>query len=153
MNPRRRRLGFIVAAVGMLAALILPLSSEAAAALPMRPVLLVLTVTAALIVGDCRLDRGSWAALPGFAGAVGAAVTTLELLRDPASPAPRQLGFWAMVLAVWLGAALCVTELASMRPTQRGITPNSRSRSSAAVWRAVVFYLWEVLVRGFGVSR
>ena len=44
MNPRKLRLGFILAATGMLSALILPLSSEVATALPARPATLVLTV-------------------------------------------------------------------------------------------------------------
>jgi NitT/TauT family transport system permease protein len=54
------------------------------------------------------------------------------------------------VLAVWLGAALCVMELASMRPRDDA----SRRMLSLAIpllFGAVVFYLWEVLVRGFGV--
>ena len=34
MNPRRLRLGFILAAAGMLCAVVLPLSSEAVAGLP-----------------------------------------------------------------------------------------------------------------------
>jgi len=55
-----------------------------------------------------------------------------------------------MVLAVWLGAALCVIQLATMRP--RGDA--SRRTLGLAIpllFGAVVFYLWEVLVRGFGV--
>src|ERR1700687_3089553 len=56
-----------------------------------------------------------------------------------------------MVLAVWLGAALCVMQLASMRPRDHA----SRRALNLAIpllFGAVVFYLWEVLVRGFGVS-
>ena len=48
MNPRRLRLGFILAAAGMLVALVLPLSSEAVAPLLARPVLLALTLAAVL---------------------------------------------------------------------------------------------------------
>ena len=40
MNPRRLRLGFIFAAAGALAVLVLPLSSEAVTALSARPILL-----------------------------------------------------------------------------------------------------------------
>ncbi len=56
-----------------------------------------------------------------------------------------------MVLAVWLGAALCVTKLASTHPRGDG----SRRTLNLAIpllFGAIVFYLWEVLVRGFGVS-
>jgi NitT/TauT family transport system permease protein len=49
MNPRRLQLGFIVAAAGMLCPLVLPLSSEAVATLSARPILLALTLAAALL--------------------------------------------------------------------------------------------------------
>src|SRR5260370_29256696 len=54
-----------------------------------------------------------------------------------------------MVLAVWLGAAFCVIQLASMRPRDDA----SRRALNLAIpllFGAVAFYLWEVLVRGFG---
>ena len=151
MNPGRRRLGFILAAAGMFAALVLPLSGEVAAALPARPVLLAFTLAAALLLAIAAGIPGYRSVVPGFAGVLCGATTTLALLRDPGVAGSAAAGFWAMVLAVWLGAALCVVQLASMRPRAKA----SRRVLGLAVpllFGAVVFYLWEVLVRGFGVS-
>jgi NitT/TauT family transport system permease protein len=152
MNPRRLRLGFIFAAAGALAALVLPLSSEAVTALSARPILLALTLAAiALFAASAWAGGGSRAIALGLAGGLCGAVTTLVLLRDPGIAGAAAAGFWAMVLAVWLGAALCVVELASRRPHDDA----SRRMLGLAVpllFGVVVFYLWEVLVRGFGVS-
>jgi NitT/TauT family transport system permease protein len=151
MNPRRLRLGFIFAAAGALAALVLPLSSEAVTALSARPILLALTLAAIALFASSAWAGGSRAIALGLAGGLCGAVTTLVLLRDPGIAGAAAAGFWAMVLAVWLGAALCVVELASRRPHDDA----SRRMLDLAVpllFGAVVFYLWEVLVCGFGVS-
>jgi NitT/TauT family transport system permease protein len=151
MNPRRLRLGFIFAAAGALAALVLPLSSEAVTALSARPILLALTLAAIALFAASAWAGGSRAIALGLAGGLCGAVTTLVLLRDPGIAGAAAAGFWAMVLAVWLGAALCVVELASRRPHDDA----SRRMLGLAVpllFGALVFYLWEILVRGFGVS-
>jgi len=151
MNPRRLRLGFVFAAAGALAALVLPLSSEAVTALSARPILLALTLAAIALFAASAWAGGSRAIALGLAGGLCGAVTTLVLLRDAGIAGAAAAGFWAMVLAVWLGAALCVVELASRRPHDDA----SRRMLGLAVpllFGAVVFYLWEVLVRGFGVS-
>jgi len=116
MNPRRRRLGFIVAAAGMLAALALPLSSEAAGGLPARPILLALTLAAALLFAAAAWAGGLPAIALGLTGVLCGAATTLVLLHDAGIAGAAAAAFWAMVLAVWLGAALCVVQLASERP-------------------------------------
>ena len=150
MNPRRPRFGFILAAAGVLCAVVLPLSSEAVATLPARPIWLALTLASALLFAVAAWTGETRAIAPGFAGVLCGAAITLALLRDPGVGGSAAAGFWAMVLAVWLGAALCVIQLATMRP--RGDA--SRRTLSLAIpllFGAVVFYLWEVLVRGFGV--
>jgi len=151
VNPRRRRLGFILAVVGMFAALILPLSSEATLALPARPILFVFTIAAALLFAMAGWIRGFWAVFPGFAGAICGAATTLALLRDPSIAGSAATGFWAVVLAVWLGAAMCVVQLASLHPRD-ALPRRALGLTIPLLFGAVVFYLWEVLVRGFGVS-
>jgi NitT/TauT family transport system permease protein len=151
MNPRRLRLGFILAVAGMLCALVLPLASEAVAALTARPILLVLTLAAALLFAAAAGIGGSRAIAPGFAGTLCGAAVTLALLGDPAIAGMAAAGYWSMVLAVWLAAALCVMQLASVLPRDHA----SRRVLNLAIpllFGAVVFYLWEVLVRGFGVS-
>jgi NitT/TauT family transport system permease protein len=151
MNPRRLRLGFIFATAGMLLAPALPLSREAVASLPAQPTVLALTIAAALLFTAAASTGGSRAITFGFAGVLCATLTTLALLRDADIGGAAAAGFWAMVLAVWLGAALCVIQLASVRPRHRA----SRRVLNLAIpllFGAVVFYLWEVSVRGFGVS-
>ena len=151
MNPRRLRLGFIFAAAGALAVLVLPLSSEAVTALSARPILLALTLAAIALFAASAWAGGSRAIGLGLAGALCGAATTLVMLRDPAIAGSAAAGFWAIVLAVWLAAALCVMQLATIRPRAE---PARRALDLAVplLFGAVVFYLWEVLVRGFGVS-
>ena len=107
MNPRRRSLGFILAAAGIVSALVLPLSSETLATLPARPILLALTLAAALLFAASAWTGGPRAIALGVLGVLCGAATTLVLLRDPGIAGSAAAGFWAMVLAVWLGAALC----------------------------------------------
>jgi NitT/TauT family transport system permease protein len=150
LNPRKLRLGFILAAAGMLSALLLPLSGEAAAGLPARPPSLALTIAAVLLFAVAAWAGGTRAVGFGSAGVLCGAATTLALLRDTGIAGSAAAGFWIMVLAVWLGAALCVVQLASERPR------DARARhilnlAIPLLFGAVVFYLWEVSVRGFGV--
>src|SRR6202165_5792947 len=133
VNSRRRLLGFILATAGMLLAPALPLSSETTLAWPARPVLLAFAVAAALSFAVAAWTRGSAVVLPGINGVLCGAVTTLALLRDPGIAGSAAAGFWVMVLAVWLGAALCVIPLASMRPR------NQASRRALTLETSVMF--------------
>jgi NitT/TauT family transport system permease protein len=151
VNLRRRRLGFILSAAAMFAAVVLPLSSEAVVALPARPILTALVVAAGLLFAIAAGFRGPLAVLPGFVGVLCGAMTTLALLRDPGIAGSAAVGFWVIVLAVWLSAALCVVQLASLRPRNE-MSRRALSLAVPLLFGAVVFYLWEVLVRGFGVS-
>jgi NitT/TauT family transport system permease protein len=150
MNLRRRRLGFAVAAACMLAAVVLPLSGEAVAPLRARPTLLAVTLIAVLLLMAAAWSGGLRAAVFGLAGALGAASTTLALLRDPGVAGSAATGVWAMVLAVWLSAALCVIQLASGR-LRDPASYRALSLSVPLLFGATVFYLWEVSLRGFGV--
>jgi NitT/TauT family transport system permease protein len=134
----------------MLAALALPLSSEAVTTLPTRPNLLTVSLAGALLFAMAAWIGGVWATVFGFAGVLCAAVTTLALLHGGDVGGSAAIGFWAMVLAVWLGAALCLIELASVRPRD-GASRRILDLAIPLLFGAVVFYLWEVLVRGFGV--
>jgi NitT/TauT family transport system permease protein len=143
-------LGFFLAAAAVLSALVLPLSSETVATLLARPALLALTCSASLLFAASAWTGGSRAIVPGLVGVLSAAATSLVLLRDHGIGGSAAAGFWAMVLAVWLGAALCVVQLASIRP--RGdAARRTLNLAIPLLFGAVVFYLWEVLVRGFGV--
>ena len=81
MNPRRLRLGFIFAAAGALAALVLPLSSEAVTALSARPILLALTLAAIALFAASAWAGGSRAIALGLAG--GASCGALGGLAPP----------------------------------------------------------------------
>jgi NitT/TauT family transport system permease protein len=150
LNPRKLRLGFIMAGTGTLLALVLPLSADTVAPLQGRPMLLGLTICTVLLFAVAGWARGAVATALGFAGVLCGSAVTLALLRDPGVAGSAAAGFWAMVVAGWLAAALCVTQLAALRP--RGAS--ARRLLNLAIpllFGAVVFYLWEVLVRGFGV--
>jgi len=152
MNPQRLRWGLILATAGMLLALVLPLSGEAAAmSLSARPVELALTLGAALLFVAGAWRGGASAVVPGLMGVLCGVATTLALLRDPAIAGSAAAGFWAVVLAVWLASALCVMQLATLRPRSE---PARRVLNIVIplLFGAVVFYLWEVAIRGFGVS-
>jgi len=141
---------FSVAALATLASIPLPLSSEPAAAMTARPALLALLVAAAcLYVAAGRLTP-RWSIASGLAGAIAAGAVSLALLADPAIAGNAAIGFWLPVLATWLAAALCVARLAGIKP----LTKTSSRWLDLAIpllFGAVIIYLWEVGVRGFGV--
>jgi NitT/TauT family transport system permease protein len=151
MNPHRRRLGFVLAAAAMLGALVLPLAGATAAPLSARPWPLASTLVSVLLFAAAAWAGGWRAAAFGFAGALCGAVTTLALLRDGNVGGSAASGYWAMVLAVWLGSALGVIQLAAQRPRDHA-SRRALNLVVPLVFGAVVFYLWEVSVRGFGVS-
>jgi NitT/TauT family transport system permease protein len=151
VNQLKLRLGFILAAAGTLAALVLPLSREVVAALAARPMPLALTIMAALLFSASAWSGGSRAIVLGLAGVLCGAATTLALLRDSGIGGSAAAGFWSMVLAVWLASALCVMQLASRHPRDQG-PRRALNLAVPLLFGAVVFFLWEVGVRGSGVS-
>jgi NitT/TauT family transport system permease protein len=151
VKARSHRLGFVISLAGLLAALDSPLSSESAEALSVRPEALALVLVGAALLATAASVSAKRSILPGLLGAFCAGAATLVLLRDGAIAGSAASGFWAIVLSAWLGSALSVILLASIRP--RGMS--SRRLLGMAIpllFGAVVFYLWEVSVRGFGVS-
>jgi NitT/TauT family transport system permease protein len=144
LKAGKLRPGFLFAAAGMLSATVLPLSTGHVVSLMVRPMLLALTLAAALLFAMAACVGGNGAIVAGLAGVLAGAATTLALLRDPGIAGSAAAGFWVMVVAVWLAAAFGVTLLAAMRP---------RDVSARRALNPVVFYLWEVLVRGFGVPQ
>jgi NitT/TauT family transport system permease protein len=151
MNPRKLRLGLILTAATMLLGLVLPLSGDAAMALSARSPGLALTVGAVFLFAAGGWRGGSWAVALGLMGVLCGVATTLALLRDPAIAGSAASGFWVMVAAVWLGSALCVMQLATVRPRREPVR-RLLNIVIPLLFGAVVFYLWEVAIRGFGVS-
>jgi NitT/TauT family transport system permease protein len=151
VKARRHRLGFLVSLAGLLAALALPLSSEPAQALSARPGALALVLLGAAFLAVAASVSASRSILPGLFGAVCAGAATFFLLRDGAIAGSAASGFWAIVLSAWLSSASSVIELASLGP-RRASSRRLLGIAIPLLFGGVVFYLWEVSVRGFGVS-
>jgi NitT/TauT family transport system permease protein len=146
MDPRKFRLGLLLAAAAVALAFVAPLAPGLSArtsfwqAYALSGSLFLL----AAWLADAR------AIAPGVAGAVVAAAISLILLRDPAISGNAGVGFWAIVAAAWLPAAMCVMALAALRRVPK---PRRHMIDIAIpfLFGITVFYLWEVAVRGFGV--
>jgi NitT/TauT family transport system permease protein len=133
----------------MLVALTLPLASHEAQDLLARPVPFVATIAAAFLFA-LGAGRTPFAIASSLLGVVIACATTLALLNDPEVAGFADLGFWFLVIGAWLAAALVVTRLAGLEPSD----PTVRRAVALAIpllFGAFLFYLWEVTVRGFGV--
>jgi NitT/TauT family transport system permease protein len=148
MTANIRRITFAVAALGLLAALALPISSEATTAMSSRQGLL--TIIAAVLYAVAGLSAPRLSIAVGLAGVVLGCTVTLELLRDPAVAGSASWGFWLPVLANWLAAGSCVVGLAAFRP-RAAIIARGLDLAIPLLFGAVIIYLWEVAVRGFGV--
>ena len=148
MTANVRRITFAVAALGLLAAWALPISSEATTVLSSRQGLLTIIAAVLYVVAGLSAPRLSIAV--GLAGVVLGCTVTLELLRDPAVAGSASWGFWLPVLANWLAAGSCVVGLAAFRP-RAAIVARGLDLAIPLLFGAVIIYLWEVVVRGFGV--
>jgi NitT/TauT family transport system permease protein len=150
MTLRWRQIGFLAAALGVLASLVVPLSSDATDGLFAQPLLLSGTLlTAALYAGATFVSPWVSIALTIVGVVVGCAVT-LALLHDPTIAGYATSGFWMFVLANWGAAWLAVAGLASRKPHDK-VASRIVDLVIPLLFGAFVFYLWEVAVRGFGV--
>lgn len=150
MTRRQLRLGFILAAAGALLSVMLPLSSETSAAMTVYPLAFTLSLCAAL-----SFTAAAGAPMPiatsfGLLGATLGATGTLNLLRRDVIAGSAGIGFWMLVLAVWLASALCVFALSAVRP-RSSVRRRCVDLIIPLIFGVVVFYLWETAVRGFGV--
>ena len=150
MIARGQAMGFWLAALGLVAALALPLSTEAAPGMAARPVLLVAVVAAAVLFVLAPLRSALSAGFGFLATALGCAVT-LDLLADGTIAGYASWGYWLLVLATWLGAALTLTGLAGLPASDRMLRW-LQDLAIPLLFGAFLVYLWEVAVRGFGVS-
>ena len=149
MDPRKLRLGFMIATAALALAFMLPLASQSQPQTA-HPVVWLIVGAAGISFLVAAWLSDQWATIPGLAGATLAGTASLVLLNDPAVAGAARAGFWMIVMASWLAAALGVVNLAATKP--------SRSKRRRALdllvpllFGLTVFYLWEVAVRGFGV--
>jgi NitT/TauT family transport system permease protein len=145
-----QRVAFFAAAFGMLAAIVLPLSSEPTASLFARPVLLFATLLTATLYAGAAFAALRLSIAGAFAGVMLSCCVTLTLLRDPTIAGTAASGFWLAVLATWGAAWLAVARLASVKPHDKTAS-RIIDLAIPLLFGAFVFYLWEVAVRGFGV--
>jgi NitT/TauT family transport system permease protein len=149
MTARWYAAGFALAALGLLAGLMLPLTSGPGPGLVDHPGLMSVVPVAAVL-----LALAGWrsvATIPlGLAGVVLGCVVTLILLGDHGIAGSAGPGFWALTLANWLAAALVVTRLAAIEP-RREVLRRLHAVAIPLLFGIFVIYLWEVVVRGFGV--
>jgi NitT/TauT family transport system permease protein len=150
MTTRWLRMAFWLAALGVLASFVLPLSNDPAVVLATRSAALTAVLIEVLAFAIAAWWAAATAAL-GLIGTVSGCVATLLLVRDVGIAGSAGLGFWLLMLATWLGAALTLSNLAGLRMPAG---PARRIQESAVplLFGAFVIYLWEVTVRGFGIS-
>jgi len=147
---RGQAMGFWLAALGLVTALALPLSAGTVPGLTGRPGVLAAVLTAAVMFALTP----RWPVLSaafGGAGALLGCAATLRLLADADIAGAASWGFWLLVLATWLAAALTLTRLAALRTSDRA-THWLQDLAIPLLFGAFLIYLWEVAVRGFGVS-
>jgi len=150
MKPDAQRGVLFLAAFGMFAALFLPLAGASADRLLARPILTIMTTATVLLYAGAAFVSVRSSILVILSGVAIGCAMTLDLLQDPAVAGQASWAFWSAVLANWLAACLGVARLANLRPSGK-----SRARAVELgiplLFGGFLFYLWEVVVRGFGV--
>jgi NitT/TauT family transport system permease protein len=151
MTPARlRAIGFWVAALGCLVALALPLSSENAPDLSARPLFAALIVIAAALFA-LAASRPNVSSVLGLAGTILCCGVTIRLLAESDIGGYASFGFWLIVLAAWLAAALSLASLSAL-PMTGSVMPWIQNLAIPLLFGCFLIYLWETAVRGFGVS-
>lgn len=150
MNPRKQRLGFMLPAVAAMLSLVLPLSSGIASASTTHRLATGFVLVSTLLFALAAGVGGDGAVFLGLFGAAIAAAASLALLRDPDIAGSALIGFWMIVIAVWFASVTCVIALATASPGRSALR-KTFDLAVPLLFGAVVFYLWEVAVRGFGV--
>ncbi len=69
-----------------------------------------------------------------------------------ADGATRHPGYWATVIAVWLGAWMLVARFAEL-PRRNGAVGNMQALLAPVTFGATLLWLWEVIVRALEVPR
>ncbi len=145
-----QRIALLAAALGMLAALALPLSSEPTAGVLDRPMLLALTLLTAALYAGAAFVTAPLSIAVTIVGVVLGCWVTLALMGDTTIAGYAAWGFWLPVLANWIAAWLAVARLATLKPRNKAFS-RAVDLAIPLLFGAFVFYLWEVAVRGFGV--
>jgi len=146
---RARTLFWIAAGALIALSLAFPLSHAANApprGFPLPPLILAAGCIAVGVHG--RLDPRRLALVLLLVGLGG--VVALDTVHRPGIAGSAALGFWLLVLGLWLAAWLAVDALAELHL----LDPRRQRLADLAVpiaFGAVVLFLWEVVTVGFGV--
>ncbi len=145
-----QRLGLLAATLAALGLSVV--SGGGAQPSPVVLVSLIVAAGAALAVGRLRVDgrrrwRGPVLMLVIWNGLLVAALG-LALRQTGAEGA----GFWAAVVAVWLGAWMLVAFLAGLA-LRRGWAGRVQALLAPVVFGLTLIWFWEVVVRALGVPR
>ena len=145
----RRQLACLVEALAVGAAMLLPLGNAEAPRLMTSPALLFATLAALPLALSGFLRAARAIAFDAFA-ACAACVVATQLVRDPRIAGHAGPGFWAIVLAAWIAATQTVAGLSRVKSHGRAMQ-RLLAVAVPLLFGSFLFFLWEVLVRGFGV--
>jgi NitT/TauT family transport system permease protein len=150
MNYRKLRLGFLFSVFGALLSIVVPMAAGLAATYVAPSPILAAQIAVGLLFLAAGLIGGRISIVVGLVAVALGCVTTILLLDNSAIAGSAGAGFWALVTAIWLAAALCVTNLSALRPVAL-FAQRARDIAVPLLFAVVIFYLWEVIVRGAGV--
>ena len=149
MDPRKLRLGFLLATGALALAFVFPVAPDS---LPLmaRPYSREITAGAGVLFLLAAWLADHRAIVVGLTGTLLAAAASLALLNDASVAGSAQAGFWMIVIAAWLSVVLGLVNLAGLQKLRRR-AQQAVNLLVPLLFGATAFYLWEVAVRGFGV--
>jgi NitT/TauT family transport system permease protein len=131
-------------------AIVLPLGGADVAGILARPSMLAATCATAALFLLAAWTRGIAGILGGLAGVALGCTASLALLRSPGIAGAAGSGFWTMVGATSLAASLSLSVLAAFEPPAKA-AHRAINLAIPLLFGGLLFFLWEVTVRGFGV--
>ena len=144
-----RQLACLAEALAVVAATLLPLG-QAEVPRPMTSPALLFAALAALALALSGFLRGAGAiAFDAFAAGA-ACIVVMRWLGNPGIAGHAGPGFWTIVLTAWIAATQTVAGLSGLKPRDRTMQ-RLLGMAVPLLFGAFLFFLWEVLVRGFGV--
>ena len=144
-----RQLACLAEALGVVAAVLLPLGGAAAPRLMASPALLFAALAALALALSGFLHGTKAIASDAFAAGV-ACIVVIRLLGDPGIAGHAGPGFWTIVLTAWIAATQTVGGLSHLKSSSR-VMQRLLGVTVPLLFGSFLFFLWEVLVRGFGV--
>jgi NitT/TauT family transport system permease protein len=145
----RRQLACLAEALGVVAAMLLPLGDAEAPRLMTSPALLFTALAALALALSGFLPAPRAIAFDAFAAGA-ACIVAIVLLRDPGIAGHAGPGFWTVVLTAWIAATQTVAGLSRLKPRSH-MMQRLLGMAVPLLFGSFLFFLWEVLVRGFGV--